>query len=142
MLTGLVRPTDRDREWEDEYTVDDLKRHVQVIFNVLLSTFACAGAVWVVASGLELHWRVCAAMVTGIVVAVAEVVVLNGYLSRVGTAKKKETVRLKSGEVREVLQRIEISGGGGRKLEEKVEVFQEVLPLPDRAEDEKRKKIE
>ncbi|RPA87312.1 hypothetical protein BJ508DRAFT_410823 [Ascobolus immersus RN42] len=142
MLTGLVKPTDVGREYEDEYTVDDLKRHVQIIFNVLLSTFACAGAVWVVAGSWELHYRITAAMVTGIVVAVAEVVVLNGYLRRVGTAKKKEVVRLASGEVREVLQRIEISGGGGTALKEKVEVFAEVLPLPDRTEDEKRKKIE
>lgn len=62
-----------------------------LVANILLSVLMCAGAVWV----MTRYWtndglRVLTSLATAIVVAVAEVVVYNGYLRKVRIAGQKE----------------------------------------------------
>ena len=64
-----------------------------MIFNVLLSVLATAAAVWKVAGGWDVAARLGVAFVAAIVVAVAEVVLLWGYLGRIEEAGRREKVK-------------------------------------------------
>ncbi|KAF8539802.1 endoplasmic reticulum-based factor for assembly of V-ATPase-domain-containing protein [Trichophaea hybrida] len=77
-------------EEEDEMTWKEVKSQISVIFNVLLSVFATAAAVWKVASGWDVPQRLAAAFVSALVVAVAEVVLFAGYMRRLEDARKRE----------------------------------------------------
>jgi hypothetical protein len=79
------QPTDAD----DEVTYQDVDRQMALIFNVLISIVACAGAIWMAARWWSTPTRLALSMSGSILVGVAEVVVYSGYIRRVGEAKGK-----------------------------------------------------
>lgn len=90
-LTNKLHST--SGEDEDEYTYQDLKSHLSIIANVLLSVVATSAAVWKVASSWDVPERLALAFVSSIVVCIAEVVVFSGYLRRIDESKKAEKKR-------------------------------------------------
>lgn len=78
---------------EDEYTYNDLKSHLSIIVNVLLSVLATSAAVWKVASGWDVPERLALAFTSSLVVCVAEVVVFGGYLRRIDESRQAEKKR-------------------------------------------------
>ena len=78
-----------------------------LIFNVMISVFACAGAIWVVARWWNTPARLALSMSGSILVGVAEVVVYSGYVRRVGESKGKEQAVK---EVKEVMKTWVIGG--------------------------------
>jgi hypothetical protein len=85
-LTSGSEPDAQD----EEMTWADVKRQVTAIFNVLLSTFATAAAVWKVAGAWDTPQRVGAAFAAALVVAVAEVALFGGYVRRLEEAARRE----------------------------------------------------
>ena len=83
-----------------------------LIFNVLISIVACAGAIWVAARWWSTPTRLALSMSGSLLVGVAEVVVYSGYIRRVGEAKWKAK-GLK--EVKEVVNTWVV---GGKEIEE------------------------
>jgi TMEM199 family protein len=61
-----------------------------LIFNVLVSILACAGAIWMAARWWSTPARFALSFGGSLLVGVAEVVVYAGYIRRVGEAKGKE----------------------------------------------------
>lgn len=103
---------------EEEMTWAEVKSQVTTIFNVLLSTAATAGAVWKVAEGWRAPERLALAMITAIVVCVAEVVLFWGFVRRVdeGTVGKKvKKAKQRNEKETEIVESWEI---GGRKKKE------------------------
>lgn len=80
-------------EGEDEYTYQDLKSHLSIIANILLSVLATSAAVWKVASGWDAPERLALAFTSSLVVCVAEVVVFGGYLRRIDESRQAEKKR-------------------------------------------------
>lgn len=72
---------------DDEVTYADVDRQMALIFNVLVSIVACAGAIWVVARWWSTPTRLALSMGGSLLVGVAEVVVYSGYIRRVAEAK-------------------------------------------------------
>jgi energy-converting hydrogenase Eha subunit C len=70
-----------------------VRSQVSMIFNVLLSVLATAAAVWKVAAAWDVAARLGVAFVAAIVVAVAEVALLWGYLSRIEEAGTRERAK-------------------------------------------------
>jgi TMEM199 family protein len=93
---------------EEEIMYSDVNRQVTLIFNVLVSVFACAAAIWIAARWWDTPVRLVLSMSGSILVGVAEVVVYSGYLRRVGEAKAKEG---KVREVKEVVRSWVVGGG-------------------------------
>lgn len=90
-LTNKLHSTgDED---EDEYTYQDLKSHLSIIANVLLSVVATSAAVWKVASSWDVPERMALAFMSSLVVCIAEVVVFSGYLRRIDESKQVEKKR-------------------------------------------------
>jgi TMEM199 family protein len=82
-----INSADQD---DDDATYEDVNRQVTLIFNVLVSIVACAGAIWVVARWWATPARLAVSLGGSLLVGVAEVVVYSGYIRRVSEAKKKE----------------------------------------------------
>lgn len=78
-----------DPNEEDEMTYNDINRQMALIFNVLLSIIACAGAIWMAAKWWNTPARLALSMSGSLLVGVAEVVVYSGYIRRLGEAKGK-----------------------------------------------------
>lgn len=74
----------------DEVTYADVDRQMALIFNVIVSIVACAGAIWVVARWWSTPMRLALSMSGSILVGVAEVVVYSSYVKKVGDSKAKE----------------------------------------------------
>jgi len=85
----------------DDLTYEDITRQTTLIFNVLVSIFACAAAIWMIARWWDTPARLALTMGGSLLVGVAEVVVYAGYLRRVGEAKGEEA---KVKEVREIVK--------------------------------------
>jgi hypothetical protein len=101
-------PSYQEPEPEDEVTYAEINRQMALIFNVLISIVACAGAIWVAARWWSTPARLALSMSGSLLVGVAEVVVYGGYIRRVGEAKGKEKgVK----EVKEVLRTWVVGGG-------------------------------
>lgn len=104
---------------DDEVTYSDVNRQVTLIFNVLVSIFACAGALWVVSKWWSTPARIALSMAGSLLVGIAEVVVYSGYIRRVSESKAREK-GIK--EVKEVVKTWVVSAGdesaGGDALEE------------------------
>ncbi|KAI5814954.1 endoplasmic reticulum-based factor for assembly of V-ATPase-domain-containing protein [Pyronema omphalodes] len=75
---------------EDEMTWKEVQSQIAVIFNVMLSVFATAAAVWKVAGGWDVPERLAVAFGAAILVGVAEVVLFMGYVRRLDQGKKVE----------------------------------------------------
>jgi hypothetical protein len=86
---------------EEEMTYADVNRQMALIFNVLLSIVACAGALWMVARWWSTPARLALSFSGGILVGVAEIVVYSGYIRRLAEAKGEEK---KVKEVKEILK--------------------------------------
>ena len=99
---------------EDEITYAEINRQMALIFNVLVSIVACAGAIWVAARWWSTPARLALSMSGSLLVGVAEVVVYGGYIRRVSEAKGKEKGVQ---EVKEVL-RTWIVGSGEEEADE------------------------
>lgn len=99
-LTGKPHMTsgEGEGESEDEYTYNDLKSHISIIANILLSVLATSAAVWKVASGWEVPERLALAFTSSLVVCVAEVVVFGGYLRRIDESRQAEKKRVQNEE--------------------------------------------
>ena len=98
---GLVHKSNHDStDGDNEMTFADVNREVALVINVLVSIIACAIAIWVVSRWWDTPIRLALSLSGSILVAVAEVVVYNGYLRRVTEAKGEEQ---KKKERREVL---------------------------------------
>lgn len=91
-LTNKPHPKSGEED-EDEYTYNDLKSHLSIIANVLLSVLATSAAVWKVASGWDVPERLALAFTSSLVVCVAEVVVFGGYLRRIDESRQAEKKR-------------------------------------------------
>lgn len=85
----------------DEVTYADVDRQMAVVFNVLVSIIACAGAIWVVARWWSTPARLALSLSGSFLVGVAEVVVYSGYVRRVAEAKGKEKAKV---EIKEVVK--------------------------------------
>lgn len=93
-LTNKPRANSANVEYKnDEYTYEDLKRHMSIIANILLSTVATSAAVWMVASSWDVAERLALAFTCSLVVCVAEVVIFGGYLRRIDDSKQQEKKR-------------------------------------------------
>lgn len=92
---------------KDEVEFADVDRQMALIFNVLISIFACAGAIWVTAKWWNTPARLALSLGGSMLVGIAEVVVYSGYVRRVGESKGKEKgVK----EIKEVMKTWVISG--------------------------------
>ncbi|KAI9682760.1 MAG: hypothetical protein M1829_006748 [Trizodia sp. TS-e1964] len=74
----------------DELTYADVNRQVALIINVLVSIICCSAAIWMATSRWSAPKRLAISMAGSLLVAVAEVVVYNGYLRRLKEAKEIE----------------------------------------------------
>ncbi|KAI9052327.1 hypothetical protein LZ554_003678 [Drepanopeziza brunnea f. sp. 'monogermtubi'] len=101
---------------DDGVTYADVDRQVTLIFNVLVSVFACAAAIWIAAKWWSTPARLALSMSGSALIGVAEVVVYSGYLRRVGEAKGKEK---KVKEVKEIVKTWLV--GAGKSLDEEAE---------------------
>ncbi|KAH6896694.1 endoplasmic reticulum-based factor for assembly of V-ATPase-domain-containing protein [Thelonectria olida] len=81
------RPEDVD---DDEITYNDVHRQVTLIINFLVSIAGVAGTLWIAARWWSTPSRLFLTLGGSILVAIAEVVVYNGYMWRMGQAKKKQ----------------------------------------------------
>ncbi|KAL7271040.1 Vacuolar ATPase assembly integral membrane protein [Rhizina undulata] len=84
---------------DDDFTMKDLKSQLSIIANVLLSTFATAVAVWMVASSWDVPERLALAFTTALVVCIAEVVIFGGYMRRMEEGKAREKNKKETKEV-------------------------------------------
>jgi hypothetical protein len=92
------RPEDID---DDEIAHSEVHRQITLIINFLVSIAGVAGTLWIAARWWSTPSRLFLTLGGSILVAIAEVVVYNGYMWRLGQAKKKqEGVK----EVKEVIE--------------------------------------
>ncbi|KAH6677283.1 endoplasmic reticulum-based factor for assembly of V-ATPase-domain-containing protein [Halenospora varia] len=95
---------------DDDVTYADIDRQMALIFNVLISIVACAGAIWIAARWWSTPARLALSMSGSMLVGIAEVVVYSGYIRRVGEAKSKAK-KLK--EIKEVMNTWVVGGDEG-----------------------------
>jgi hypothetical protein len=104
--TASYLPLDPMNE-DDKVTYNDVSRQVTLIFNVLISVFACAAAIWMVAKWWSTPARLALSMTGSLLVGAAEVVVYMGYIRRLGEAKGKEVAVT---EVKEIIKTWMVGG--------------------------------
>ncbi|KAL2761001.1 hypothetical protein ACRALDRAFT_2088241, partial [Sodiomyces alcalophilus JCM 7366] len=95
------RPTTKADEGDDDVTYAEVHRQLMLLLNFLVSIMGVAATIWVAGRWWRTTPRLLITLAGAIVVAVAEVVVYNGYL------RKKEKAKLeqkKMKEEREVVQ--------------------------------------
>ncbi len=88
-------------EEDDEVTYAEINRQLALIVNVLVSIVACSVTIWVAARHWSTPHRLGLSLSGAAIVAVAEVVVYNGYLRRVKEAKQREKKRPERKEISE-----------------------------------------
>lgn len=96
---------------DDEMTFADINKQIAVIFNVLVSIFACGAAIWIMARWWSVGARLAVSLGGAGLVGVAEVVVYWGYIRKVDEAKRKEKAKK---EIKEVVGTWTV---GGDKME-------------------------
>ncbi|KAK7422798.1 hypothetical protein QQX98_001359 [Neonectria punicea] len=95
------KPTSREDIGDDDVSFSQAHREVTLIVNFMASILGVAGTLWVVARWWSTSSRLFLTLGGSILVAIAEVVVYNAYMWRMGEAKKKQGV---VGEVKEVME--------------------------------------
>lgn len=131
------KPTSREDIGDDDVSVSQAHREVTLILNFLVSIAGVAGTLWVVARWWSTPSRLFLTLGGSILVAIAEVVVYNGYMWRMGEAKKKQKkVDEKKAEVKEVLETW-VVGPGEDEKDEKIILIKE---KDDDAQDTVRKR--
>lgn len=97
---------------DDELSYEQVHRQIILIINVLISIIACSVFIWVAAR----HWspakRLGLSMGGSGAIAIAEVVVYNGYIRRVKEAKATER---KKPEVKKIIESWVTDGASGTK---------------------------
>jgi TMEM199 family protein len=78
------------KDEEEEMTYADINRQLTLIINILVSIIACSVAIWIGARHWSTPKRLGLSMTGSGVVAIAEVVIYNGYITRLKEAKQKE----------------------------------------------------
>lgn len=89
------------KQEEEEMTFSDVNRQLAMIFNVLISIIACSVAIWIAARHWSTPKRLGLSMAGSGIVAVAEVAIYLGYLSRLSEAKTREKKKV---EVKEIFE--------------------------------------
>lgn len=75
---------------DDEVSYNEVHRQVTLILNFLVSIAGVAGTLWIAARWWSTTSRLFLTLGGSILVAIAEVVVYNGYMWRMGEARKKQ----------------------------------------------------
>lgn len=86
-------------EEDDDVTYADVNRQLALIINVLVSIIACSVAIWIAARHWSVPQRMALSMFGSTTVAVAEVVIYMGYISRIKEAKQLEREKVETKEV-------------------------------------------
>ena len=74
----------------DDITYQDIDRQITLIINVLVSIIACGVFIWVAARYWSTPQRLALSMTGSGVIAIAEVVIYQGYIRRMKIAKTDE----------------------------------------------------
>ncbi|KAI9735924.1 MAG: hypothetical protein M1834_001390 [Cirrosporium novae-zelandiae] len=98
-ITSQQHPSPFGSSTFDELTYSSASRQSTLIINILLSVFATAVALYLIASSWTPAARVLFGLAGGILVAVAETAVYLGYLQRLWEAKEEERKKLEKREV-------------------------------------------
>lgn len=86
---------------DDELSYQEVHRQIILIINVLVSIICCSVFIWVAARQWTAPKRLALSMSGSVVVAVAEVVIYNGYVRRIKEAKQKEK---KKPEIKKIIE--------------------------------------
>jgi len=98
----------READFEvDDVSYEEVHRQMILIINVLVSIIACAVFIWVAARHWSAPKRLGLSMGGSFAVAVAEVVVYNGYVRRIKEAK---LIERKKPEIKEIIESWVIDG--------------------------------
>lgn len=84
------RPSKPEDIGDDEFSYNEIHRQVTLIINFLVSIAGVAGTLWVAARWWSTPSRLFLTLGGSILVAIAEVAVYNGYMWRMGQARKKQ----------------------------------------------------
>lgn len=93
------RPTNMADMGDDDVTLNEVHRQVMLIINFLVSIVGVGATLWVLARWWPLPARIFLTMGGCILVAVAEVAVYNGFMWRLGKARKKDTAATETKEI-------------------------------------------
>ena len=85
------RPKNAEDIGDDDVSYDEVHRQLTLIFNFLVSIAGVAGTLWMAARWWSTTSRLFLTLGGSILVAIAEVVVYNGYMWRMGEAKNKQS---------------------------------------------------
>lgn len=99
---------------DDEVSYEEVHRQMILIINVLVSIIACGVFIWMAARHWSAPKRLGLSMSGSLVVAVAEVIIYNGYVRRVKEAKTKEK---KKPEIKEIIESWVIDGASRKPKE-------------------------
>ncbi|KAI5458643.1 endoplasmic reticulum-based factor for assembly of V-ATPase-domain-containing protein [Mariannaea sp. PMI_226] len=118
------RPSRVEDIGDDDISYNEIHRQVVLIINFLVSIAGVAGTLWIAARWWSTPSRLFLTLGGSILVAIAEVIVYNGYMWRMGEAKKKQEG------VKEVKQVIETWVVG----QDEDEVDEKSILIEDKAE--------
>jgi hypothetical protein len=96
---------------EDDLSYEEVHRQIVLIINVLVSIIACGVFIWVAARHWSVGKRLGLSMSGSLAIAIAEVVVYNGYVRKVKEAKTKEKKRP---EIKKIVESWVIGKGDGK----------------------------
>jgi hypothetical protein len=108
---GQLDPREADFE-DDELSYQEVHRQIILIINVLVSIVCCSVFIWVAARQWSAPKRLALSMSGSALVAVAEVVIYNGYVRRIKEAKLKERKRP---EIKKIIESWVIDGSSTGK---------------------------
>jgi hypothetical protein len=103
---GQLDPQEASFE-DDELSYEEVHRQIILIINVLVSIVCCSVFIWVAARYWSAPKRLALSMGGSGVVAIAEVVIYNGYVRRIKEAKQKEK---KKPEIKKIIESWVIDG--------------------------------
>lgn len=122
------KPRSAEDIGDEEIAYNEVHRQITLIINFLVSIAGVAGTLWIAARWWSLPSRLFLTMGGSILVAIAEVVVYNGYMWRMGEAKKKQAG------VKELKEVVETWVVGKEQEDDKVEEERPIL-LKEKEED-------
>lgn len=118
VASPLAHMNPRETDFEaDDVSYEEVHRQIILIINVLVSIVACSVFIWVAARHWSAPKRLGLSLFGSFVVAVAEVVIYNGYVRRIKEAKTREK---KKPEIKQIIESWVIDGKSPR--EEKVAI--------------------
>jgi hypothetical protein len=103
----------READFEaDDVSYEEVHRQIILIINILVSIVACSLFIWMAARHWSAPKRLGLSMGGSGVIAVAEVVIYNGYVRRIKEAKMKEK---KKPEIKQIIESWVIDGSSQTK---------------------------